>query len=328
MRVKVLNLFNILLLVIAVMQYFLLVPLNSAGTSYISEIINFESSIKLIPVFIIPYFSTYIILLVLIISIIRLKQAWDLTLFLMAAIFLWSIVNFSHGFFPTQNTIRPEIQGTGFFFEAVRNLYANVKPYNTLPSWHAATAVLCAFAFFKMKFKGMVFIIFWCVLICLSPLFLKMAYIMDIIIAIPLGFISYVLAEKFTAGLMKTETIQEVVKTFTLESLMQSVVIGLRDENTIGSLADGLTRIEKNLNEKDKEEIKKSGSEMHPPVESLKEVINNLILSINVGRQLEKAREMFADGDKNYTLSDKELKLASDVLIHEASSPFDNQKFR
>lgn len=327
-KFKSLNFFNILLLTIALIQYYLLTPLNSPAETYITTSLEFDVKLKLIPGFLIPYFSLYILIILMLILIIRNKEAWELSIFLVAVIFLWSLVNFAHGFFPTQNTIRPQIAETGFFFEAVKDLYAKDKPFRTLPSWHAATAVLCAIVFFKMKFRRPVLIYIWCFLIVISPMFLKMAYAVDVIVAIPIAFLSYAAAKKISTIKIKTETVQEIVKAFTLESLIQSVAIGIRDESTLVSLIEGLTRIEKNLTDENKEEIKKIGAELNPPVKTLKEVINNLILSINVDRHVEKAKEMFGSDDKSYLPTDRDLKNATEELISEACRPFDNPKFR
>ncbi|HMS35072.1 MAG TPA: type I restriction-modification enzyme R subunit C-terminal domain-containing protein [Ignavibacteria bacterium] len=327
-KFKAMNFFNVLLLLIAIIQYYLLAPLNSPGETYITTSLDFDVKLKLIPGFLIPYYSVYILFILMIILIIRNKESWEMTIFLTAVILLWSLVNFAHGFFPTQNTIRPQITETGFFFEAVKSLYTGVKPFRTLPSWHAATAVLCAIVFFKMKFRRGVLIIIWCFLIVISPMFLKMAYAVDVIVAIPLAYLSYAAAKKISTVKVKTETLQEIVKAFTLESLIQSVAIGIRDESTLVSLIEGLTRIEKNLTDNDKAEIKKIGAELNPPVKTLKEVINNLILSISVERHVEKAKEMFSAGEKSYIPSDRDLKSATEELVSIACRPFDNPKFR
>ncbi len=324
----VLNFFNIVLMAVAGIQYYLLTPLNTYNENFLKPGMDFDNKFKLIPGFIIFYMSVYVLLVMVILFIIRSKESSDLTIFLLASIFLWSLVNFLHGFFPTMNIIRPKVENPGFFFEAVNTLYTNVKPYNTIPNWHVATAILLSIAYFKNNFKRPVIIYVWSFLIILSPLFLKMTYIMDVVIAIPLPFLCYYLAEKISTVKLRTETVQEIVKTFSLESLVQSVAIGIRDESTLSSLIDNLTRIEKSMNEKDKTEVNNLLSGFDPPLTSLKDVINKLIESISAEKQLSKAREMFGDGNRTYSPSDTELKRATDDLISEACSPFDNAKFR
>lgn len=328
-KFRVMNLFNIVLLILALIQYYLLTPLNNPlSDNFISLAFPFEQSLKLIPGFLIPYFSLYILIFFLLFSIARKKDAGDMTVFLMAMVLLWSVVNFAHGFFPVTNTIRPEIKNEGFFFDAMKSLYESVKPYNTLPSWHAATAVLCAIGFYKMNFKRFPLLVSWVALICIAPVFLKMVYITDVVIAIPLPFLCYALVEKISTARVRTETVQEIVKSFTLESMVQSVAIGIRDESTLSSLIDNLTRIEKNLTEEDKIEIKKLGSTLQPPVHTLKEILNNLILALDVEKHIHKAKEMFGNNERLYRPSDRELKQATDELINDACKPFDNPKFR
>ncbi|MEO6695162.1 MAG: type I restriction-modification enzyme R subunit C-terminal domain-containing protein [Ignavibacteria bacterium] len=328
-KFRVMNLFNIVLLILILIQYYLLTPLNNPlSDTFISMGLSFENSIKLIPGLLIPYFSIYVLIVFLIFSISRKKETGDMSVFLISILLLWSIVNFAHGFFPVMNTLRPDIKSEGFFFDAIRSLYKSVKPYNTMPSWHVATAILCGIVYYKLNFKRHILVIVWIVLICLSPLFLKMAYLVDILVAIPLPFLCYALAEKISTTHVRTETVKEIVKSFTLESLVQSVAIGIRDETTISSLIDNLTRIEKNLTEKDKVEIKKLGSALDPPVATLKEILNDLILSIDVSQHIKKAKEMFGKENKSYDPSDRELKEASDQLINAACRPLDNPKFR
>lgn len=324
-----LNFFNIVLFTLAFIQYYLLSSLNVPAETFINTVIPYDTKIKLIPGFIIFYMSIYVMIGYLLLLTVRKKSASDMATLLLSFIFLWSIINLGHALFYTPNFIRPQIKDTGFFFDSVNWLYTSVKPFRTLPDWHVATAILCTLAFVKLKLvKKYYFIIAWCVMICLSPVFLKMTYLIDVIISIPLAFLTYQLIGKVSTVKMKTETVQEIVKAFTIESLVQSVAIGIRDESTLSSLIEGLVRIEKNLTEKDKEEIKEVGSKFNPPVLTLKEIINNLISSLNVERHVEKAREMFGKGEKSYTPTDKDLKTATEELIGQACIPFDNAKFR
>ncbi|MEP7147133.1 MAG: type I restriction-modification enzyme R subunit C-terminal domain-containing protein [bacterium] len=327
-KIKALNIFNALLLIIALIQYYLLNPLNTPNETYLTTIINFDYVFKLIPGFLIPYLSIYLLLGFLLIRIIQVKENADMVIFLMSIILLWSIVNFGHGLLPTLNYLRPDIKEGGIFFEFVKDLYKSVKPFRSMPSWHAATATLCAIVYYKMDFRFRIPVIVWCVLICLSPLFLKMNYLLDVILGIPLAFVSFSLAQKISTIKMRNDRVQEIVKGFSVESLIQSIAIGIRSESTLNSLIESLTRIEKSLTGKDNEEIRIAGAELHPPVDSLKQVINNMILSLNSVRQAEKAKELFGKGDKSYIPSDTDLKKATEDLIAEACAPFENPDFR
>ncbi|HMS64075.1 MAG TPA: type I restriction-modification enzyme R subunit C-terminal domain-containing protein [Ignavibacteria bacterium] len=322
------NLLGIVLIVLALIQYYLLNHLNNVSQNYIDVAFFLDYSIKLIPGFLIPYYSIYILLLFVLILLIRKDNYVVLTEFLFSIVILWSLINFAHAFFPVMNYIRPEIKETSFFFEAVNKLYKSVNPFNTMPSWHVSTAVLCAIVFYNSKFKRSWLVIFWTFLICLSPLFLKMAYIADVIVAIPLPFICFKISNKLSTVTVRTESVKEIVKIFSLESLIQSVAIGIRDENTISSLIDNLTRIEKNLTESDKEEIKILGAEMDPPKNTLKEIINDLIMSISIQNQIQKAKELFSKNDKSFVPSEQDIKAVTEEMVNKACLPFDLPKFR
>lgn len=327
-KTSVLNLFNIVLLVIALIQYYLMTPINTPPVNFLNTLFEYDFRFKLIPGFLIPYFSVYIMLIMVFIMLMRRDESFKMTIFLVSLVFLWSIVNLFHGLLQTQNFVRPEIKETGLFFQLVTDLYTSVKPYRTLPNWHTATAVLCTITYLHLTKKKKILMIVWCVLICASPLFLKMAYLIDVFIGAMLGFLAYKLIDKISTVRLKTESIQEIVKTFSLESLVQSIAIGIRDESTLSSTIEGLTRIEKNLTEKDIAEIREIGAKSDPPFESLKEVINNMILSINVNQHIQKAKELFGKEDKAYHPSDRELKQAAEELIGNACKPFDDPKFR
>jgi EcoEI R protein C-terminal len=330
LKSKVFNFFNIALSLIAVIQYCLLIPTGEGKNSILVLTVDtyLDYKIKFIPEFLIFYLSLYILIIFTFIYLIRKAEKFDLSVFLFSVVLLWSIINFAHGFIFTRNGMRPEITEGGFFYNGVKSLYTIVKPYDGLPSWNASTAILCSLVFFKIDFRKKIYIYVWSSLICLSLLFLKMNYILEVILAVPLPFFCYVVSEKAMRYSFSKETIYEVSRTFTLESLIQSVAIGIRDESTLVSLIDGLTRIEKNLTAKDTEEIKQLCTMLKLKELTLKEVINNLILSINVKNNIKKAQEIFGDGDKHYSPTDAELKHALEDLTGNACLPFDKPEFR
>ncbi len=325
---RVFNLFNIVLLILAMMQFYYLRALNSWTESLIPPLsslsFGFDSLFSQTPVFVIPYVSVYLLFALLIVSIAWKRNIIEMSKFLFSVLLLWSLLNFLQIFLPINNQY-PQLSDSGSFLD-----YFSVvaRPYRTLPRWHITTAILCAIAFTKIGFKNSKYVILWSILICLSPAFLKMTFIIEILFAVPLPFLCYFVAEKISAEKIKVETVQEVVKTFTLESLIQSVCVGIRDQNTLSSLIDGLSRVEKSLSDEDREKIIKAGSEIDPPTESLKKVINDLILSISVKKQLDKARKMFGNGERAYTPADTEIKSAAEELINSACKPFMSPEFR
>jgi hypothetical protein len=326
---RVMNLFNIVLTILALIQFYLLGPLNKWSEKSLPTLVeSIDYSFKLIPGFIIPYYSIFLMLFFMIFIIIRKREASDMTVFLLAILMIWSLVNLGHGMFQTQVLVRPQIKEEGFFFDAIKSLHASVLPYNTMPNWHVATGLLCMIAYVKLGFGKKYGFLFWGLLVILSPLFIKMTHFIDVVVAAPLPFLCYALADKIAHVKIKAEAVHEVVKTFTLESLVQSVAIGIRDESTLVSLIEGLERIEKNLSEEDKKEIHAVTSGMPSNPGTLKDVINGLIRAIDVESHLEKAKELFGKDERGYTPSDKELKQAIETLVNTACQPFDDPKFR
>lgn len=326
---KVMSPFNIALMVLALIQFYLAGTLKFWVEKPVPTLIDaIDFSTKLIPGFIIPYYSIYLMLILIVVLIIRSGEVSRMTVFLFSLLVLWSLVNLGQALFPTQTMNRPVIKEQGLFFDLVKDLYNSEKAFNTMPNWHVATAVLCMIAWFKLGFGRRWFFLVWGLLVALSPIFLKNTHIIDVAVAVPLAFLSYSFSQKVAGSKIRTETVQEVVKTFTLESLLQSVAIGIRDEHTLVSLIESLTRIDKSLSDEDRREIEQFGAKLDPPAGSLKDTINKLINSIDVEMHLSKAREMFGSDSKNYSPTDKELKAAIEQLVTTACLPFDNAGFR
>ena len=116
-KFKKFNFINIVLIGLALIQYYLLTPLNFSSEKYISFAIAADNPIKLIPGFLIFYLSVYILLIFITVLISRKREAGELTVFLFSVVIMWSLVNFFHGIVPVINSIRPEIKNPGFFFE-------------------------------------------------------------------------------------------------------------------------------------------------------------------------------------------------------------------
>jgi len=101
----------------------------------------------------------------------------------------------------------------------------------------------------------------------------------------------------------------------TLKQLLTNVALGNTDEDTITSLVYRLSRFDKEIDEKDKEELKTINNGM-----PLKQVINNLLDAVDPDKKIQKT------GKENPTQI--EIKQAEKELLGLASQPFDNPKFR
>lgn len=115
-------------------------------------------------------------------------------------------------FYPTV-IARPGIPGTDPFSAMVRFIYSVDNPFDCLPSLHILYALLPTFFFCKCSkssfWKTATVITF--VLICLSTVFIKQHYVMDVLIASAIGSVLYIVfatdllanALEFTGALIR-----------------------------------------------------------------------------------------------------------------------------
>ncbi len=108
-------------------------------------------------------------------------------------------------------------------------------------------------------------------------------------------------------------------KTVSFDQLIDSVAMGVRDKDTLSSLAGRLARIDKGMESKDKEEIKETAGGI-----SLNEIITGLMEAIDPDKQKEKAIEMF----EVETPNEEEINQATEKLSEEACRAFDNSTLR
>jgi type I restriction enzyme R subunit len=103
------------------------------------------------------------------------------------------------------------------------------------------------------------------------------------------------------------------------ETLLKSVSQGVHDEDTLSSLAERLSRFNKEINEKQRSEIEKT-----IPGITLKQVINEILDSIDPDKQLEKTKQIF----KTETPTTEQLKKIADQMAFQTCRLFDDPAFR
>lgn len=103
------------------------------------------------------------------------------------------------------------------------------------------------------------------------------------------------------------------------DKLIHSVALGNRDEDTLSSLVARLSKLDRELNEKDRREI-----EALAGGRKIKEIINRLIDAIDPDKKIEKAKEIFNTDNP----SNEQIKNALENLVDEACKPFDNPDLR
>ncbi|MDI6916913.1 MAG: type I restriction-modification enzyme R subunit C-terminal domain-containing protein [Thermoplasmatales archaeon] len=108
-------------------------------------------------------------------------------------------------------------------------------------------------------------------------------------------------------------------RTVPFDKLIMSIAIGIRDEDSITSLAGRLARLDRKLEEKDKKIIEEKAEG-----KSLKQIVNNLLDAVDPDKKIEKAKGIF----KTESPTEEQIKKVSDDLIKEACTPFDNPNLR
>jgi type I restriction enzyme R subunit len=111
----------------------------------------------------------------------------------------------------------------------------------------------------------------------------------------------------------------EKKRSIPFDKLIISVAMGVRDKDTVTSLAGRLARLDREIDEKDRQEIE-DASKGKP----LTEIINRLLDAVDPDVQFERAKEIF----NTETLTEEQVKKASEELVKVACMPFDNPKFR
>lgn len=108
-------------------------------------------------------------------------------------------------------------------------------------------------------------------------------------------------------------------KSVPFDKLLEAVALGIRDDETISSLAGRLARLDRETNEKDRNELEKA-AEGKP----LKSIINSLLDALDPDKKTEKAKALFQTDSP----TDEHTKQASAELVSSACSPFDDPNFR
>ena len=102
------------------------------------------------------------------------------------------------------------------------------------------------------------------------------------------------------------------------EQLITDIALGLIDEDTITSMANRLTRLEKQLDEKEKKEIEKSAGK------SLREIVKDLLNAVDPDKKIERAKEEFKTDEP----TEEQIQRAFEKLAEEACKPFNDPDFR
>lgn len=153
--------------------------------------------------FIIPYLMWFLLIALTLVYMIffqeNKKEYYQLMRNIYAGAIVFLIVSLVY---PNAQDLRPELSGDGIFEKLVQLIYMVDTPTNILPSLHVFYAVACCIALLKTTFRkygkeikcGIVILT---VLIILSTMFLKQHSVVDVVMALVLNVLFYVLFYRF-----------------------------------------------------------------------------------------------------------------------------------
>lgn len=153
-----------------------------------------DDKIPFIPIFVIPYFFYFLILLLPFVLAFRDRKKFFAisTTFLLISI----ICNLIYILF--QTTInRPEILVSSIFNKMILFIYSIDAPLNLFPSGHVTFSVLSTLCVFKLNKKIGYIILPITILIIFSTIFIKQHHIPDVIAGLILASLGYFIFKKF-----------------------------------------------------------------------------------------------------------------------------------
>jgi membrane-associated phospholipid phosphatase len=174
----------------------LYVPLNRHLTGGVAPKIWLDDLIPLWPVWVFPYISAPMIWYPSI-AWSALKMDDRLVRGFLAALLLSVTIGVSCYYLYPTYVIRPELAGNSLSLFVLRIIYHNDKAYNALPSAHIyLTFVICFFwGSWRPGWRW-----FWAayfLLVCLSTLFTKQHYILDVVAGAVVGWMSCLLGTRY-----------------------------------------------------------------------------------------------------------------------------------
>jgi|SRR3989339_854353 len=167
---------KIFLLIIFLLVKSIYLPLNKRKSKYYWKI-KFDDSIPFIPIFIIPYLGYFIFI---ILTIILLWNTKYINNFFITYIISY-ILSGLFWYFVPNGVKRPKIYKKDIFSKLTSLIYKYDDDTNGFPSAHVLASFICSY-FLLMAFPEWSLII-WIInfLICISTIFVKQHYVLDIL---------------------------------------------------------------------------------------------------------------------------------------------------
>ncbi len=111
----------------------------------------------------------------------------------------------------------------------------------------------------------------------------------------------------------------EKKKSVPFDTLITSIALGNRDEDTLSSVAGRLARLDREIDDKDRKVIEKAAEG-----KTLKELVNALLDAVDPDKTIEKAKEIF----QTVNPTGEEIQKAGEELAEEACKPFNSPTLR
>jgi membrane-associated phospholipid phosphatase len=176
-------------LVVLLLLFLAYFPLNSLREPIHSLELPVDNRISLVPAFVFPYLSLY---LLLVISLWRFAQA-KARIFVITtlAISLDLVISYLVFLFYQTQVERPVILGSDIPSSILRWVYSIDKPFNAFPSLHTSLSTLLALLWGRVGSRIQPIIALWAVFIIASTLLTKQHYIADVFGGIAVALVSY-----------------------------------------------------------------------------------------------------------------------------------------
>lgn len=181
---------SVLLLTTCLILGALYEPLNTAREPLHSLRTPLDDAIPVVPMFIIPYLSYFLYLVMTLFALAVQRDARALQVMLGAAALTLLISDLTYLTFQTYVT-RPAIMGDNLFLRLIADVYGNDQPFNDFPSGHTSLSTVCAIAWWRTHYRIRPVMVLWSVLIVLSTVFVKQHYVLDIVGGVIVASISY-----------------------------------------------------------------------------------------------------------------------------------------
>jgi len=108
-------------------------------------------------------------------------------------------------------------------------------------------------------------------------------------------------------------------RSVSFEKLLNSIVLGRKDEDTLTALSGRLARLNREIEDKERREIEEAGGG-----KTLNQIINSLLDAADADKRFKKAMEIFNTDSP----TEEEIMKAQEKLVEIACEPFDNPEFR